>query len=166
MCKESPDGEIFTLSVIVPIRRQANNGVPTRATWNVTTNVDKSRILIAEHHPVMRDGLQAVIEQDADMTVVGEVATGEMAIEAFGALAPDVVLMDAQLKDQDVLATIMAIRKASPTAALVVMSTYPGEPLVRRALSLGATSCFLKTATGEEIIEEIRRARALAAMGR
>lgn len=158
-------GLFFTLSVVVPVPRRANNVTPTRATWNVSTNVEKSRILIAEHHPVMREGLRAVIEQGADMTVVGEVATGDMAIEAFGTLAPDVVLMDAQLKDQDVLATVMAIRKVSSTAALVVMSTYPGEPRVSQALSLGATSCFLKTATGEEIIEEIRRARALASTG-
>jgi DNA-binding NarL/FixJ family response regulator len=106
----------------------------------------------------MRDGLRAVIEQDEHFEVVVEASTGRGALAAFESFRPDVALIDLQIEDTDILNTIIALRRVSKLGALVLMSIYPGERRVKCAISLGATSYLLKTATGDEILEEIRSA--------
>jgi DNA-binding NarL/FixJ family response regulator len=125
---------------------------------------NKRRIVIADGHPVMREGLRAIVELDGDMDVIAEVASGRAAVATFVALRPDVILIDLQIQDAGVLQTIADIRRVSRAGAVVLMSTYPGDATIRQALALGATSCFLKTATGEEILAELRLATALATL--
>jgi DNA-binding NarL/FixJ family response regulator len=131
-----------------------------RTTWNVAISVAKKRVLIAEQHPVMREGLRAVLDQDEGLEVVAGVATGKAAIKAFSDLQPDVVVMDISIQDTDVLQTIREVRQFSPSAIVVLMSTYPDDPKIRQALELGACSWFVKTATGDEIVREIFRVSA------
>jgi DNA-binding NarL/FixJ family response regulator len=115
-------------------------------------------ILVVDDHPVMRDGLRAVIEQEADMEVVGEAADGGEAIELFQRLLPDVMLIDLQMPGIDGLEAITVIRNEFPDATIIVLTTFPGDARVVRAFTLGATSYLLKTARRDEIIKAIRGA--------
>jgi DNA-binding NarL/FixJ family response regulator len=115
-------------------------------------------ILIVDDHPVMRDGLRAVIEQEADMEITGEAANGKDAIEQFRKLLPDVMLIDLQMPVMDGLQAITAIRGEFPDATIIVLTTFPGDARVVRAFTLGATSYLLKTARRDEIVKAIRGA--------
>jgi DNA-binding NarL/FixJ family response regulator len=114
------------------------------------------RVLIADDHPVMRDGLRAAINQEDDLRVVGEAADGAEAIERYRELLPDVTLLDLQMPHVDGLQAITAIRQEFPQACIVVLTTYPGDARVTRAMTLGATSYLLKTADRDEILKAIR----------
>jgi DNA-binding NarL/FixJ family response regulator len=124
----------------------------------VAATVAKVRILIADDHPVMRQGLRAMLEQESDMEVIGEANDGAQAIEQFHLLRPDVTLIDLQMPNVDGLQAITAIRDFAPAALFVVLTTYPGDARVNRAISLGATSYILKTASSEEIAGALRGA--------
>jgi DNA-binding NarL/FixJ family response regulator len=119
---------------------------------------DTFGILVVDDHPVMRDGLRAVIEQEPDMEVVGEAADGREAIGQFQKLLPDVMLIDLQMPDVDGLQAITTIRGEFPDATIIVLTTFPGDARVVRAFTLGATSYLLKTARRDEIIKAIRGA--------
>jgi DNA-binding NarL/FixJ family response regulator len=124
----------------------------------VTRTAAKIRILIADDHPVMRQGLRAMLEQEGDMEVIGEAGDGAQAIAQFQLLRPDITLIDLQMPKVDGLQAISAIRAFAPSALIVVLTTYPGDARVNRALSLGATSYILKTASSEEIAGTLRGA--------
>lgn len=121
---------------------------------------DVIRVLIADDHPVMRDGLRAAIAQEEDMEVVGEAGDGAEAIERHRALQPDVTLIDLQMPNVDGLEAIQAIRAESPSALMVVLTTFPGDARVTRAMKLGAISYLLKSACREEILRAVRAAAA------
>jgi DNA-binding NarL/FixJ family response regulator len=116
------------------------------------------RILIVDDHPVMRGGLRAVVDQEDDLQVVGEAGDGAEAIEQFRRLLPDVTLLDLQMPRVDGLQAITTIRHEYPDACIVVLTTYPGDARVTRAMTLGATSYLLKTSCREEILRAIRSA--------
>lgn len=116
------------------------------------------RVLIVDDHPVMRDGLRAAIDQETDMRTVGEAADGDEAVARFRELMPHVTLMDLQMPRVDGLQAITAIRAAWPSATIVVLTTYPGDARVTRAITLGATSYLLKSAPRDHILHAIRAA--------
>lgn len=116
------------------------------------------RVLIVDDHPVMRDGLRAAIDQETDMAVVGEAGDGQEAISLFRGLQPHVTLMDLQMPGVDGLQAITTIRAEFPSATIIVLTTYPGDARVTRAITLGATSYLLKSACREEILDAIRGA--------
>jgi DNA-binding NarL/FixJ family response regulator len=115
-------------------------------------------VLIADDHPVMRGGLRAAIDQEPDMEVVAEGADGAEAISLFRELLPDVTLLDLQMPNVDGLEAIATIRREFPAAVIVVLTTYPGDARVSRAITLGATSYLLKTACRDEILAAVRGA--------
>ena len=117
------------------------------------------RILVADDHPVMREGLRCIIEQEGDLSVVAEAGDGAAALEQFRLHRPDVALVDLQMPNVDGLGAISAIRAENPAAAIVVLTTYPGDARVSQALALGALSYVLKTATSAEITGAIRDAK-------
>jgi DNA-binding NarL/FixJ family response regulator len=121
---------------------------------------DRLRVLIADDHPLMREGLRAAIDREPDMLVVGEAADGAQTIAMFTELRPDAVLMDLQMPNVDGLQAIAAIRALVPNAFVVVLTTYPGDARVARAISLGARSYILKIASRAEIVAALRLARA------
>lgn len=116
------------------------------------------RVLVVDDHPMMRDGLRSTIEIEKDMRVIGEAVDGAQAVELFEALHPDVTLLDLQMPHVDGLQALTAIRKIRPDATVVVFTIYPGDARVTQALTLGATSYLLKSASREEIIDAIRSA--------
>ncbi len=115
-------------------------------------------ILVIDDHPIMRDGLRAVIGQESDMHIVGEAANGREAIAQFRKLRPDLTLIDLQMSEDGGLRTISAIRREFRGANIIVLTTYPGDARVVNAFALGAASYLLKTARSDEIIDAIRRA--------
>ena len=120
---------------------------------------EPTRVLIADDHPVMRDGLRDMVEQQPDMEVVGEATNGIEAIAEYRRIKPDVILMDLQMPELDGLEAISVICRPPASAAIIVLTTYPGDVHASRAISAGATSYLLKTATRKEIIAAIRGAR-------
>jgi len=116
------------------------------------------RVLVSDDHPLMRDGLKAAIDRELDMKVVGEASDGAEAIEKFRSLLPDVALIDLQMPNVDGLQAIEAIRAEHSQAKIIVLTTYPGDARVIKAMTLGATSYLLKSAGGREILKAIRGA--------
>lgn len=121
------------------------------------------RILIVDDHPLMREGLCAVLSQHSDLEVVGEASDGSQAIEKHLALDPDITLLDLQMPGVGGLAAMAAIRMRSPQARLIVLTTYKGDAQVCQALKAGAAGYLLKSSVRGELIAAIR---AVASGGR
>jgi DNA-binding NarL/FixJ family response regulator len=124
----------------------------------VASQPKKIRVLITDDHPAMRHGLAGAIAEEIDMEIAGEAADGAEAIEKFRTLRPDVALLDLQMPQVDGLEAIAAIRAEFPKAVIIVLTTYPGDARVMRALTLGATSYLLKSADLSDIIAAVRAA--------
>lgn len=118
----------------------------------------KTKVLVVDDHPAMRDGLRQIIEAEEDMMVIGEAGEGMTAIDLFLQLKPDVVLMDIQMPGVGGLEAISAIHGHVKDAAIVVLTTYPGDARATRAMTLGATSYLLKSASSDAILAAIRSA--------
>jgi DNA-binding NarL/FixJ family response regulator len=116
------------------------------------------RVLIAEDHPAMREGLQRVVERDGDMIVIASAADGLQAVQLHLQLQPDVTLMDLQMPKLDGLGAVAAIREISPTSRFVVLTSYAGHARVRRALDYGASSFLLKTTHSTVLLSALREA--------
>ncbi len=122
----------------------------------MTSRADGIRVLIADDHPVMRDGIAAAIESGEDMIVIGQAVDGAEAIVRYRELRPDIALIDLQMPGVDGLQAIAAIGGEFPEARIIVLTSYPGDARVKRALTFGASAYLLKTATREEILAAIR----------
>ena len=118
------------------------------------------RLLIADDHCVMREGLAALIELQPDMTVVGEARNGREAIELFRAQQPDVMLMDLRMPEMDGVEATTAISEEFPAAHILVLTTYDGDEDIYRGLHAGAKGYLLKDAGREELLEAIRAVNA------
>jgi two-component system NarL family response regulator len=114
------------------------------------------RILIVDDHFVARFGLRGLLETQADMTVVAEAASGEQAIAEFATHAPGLVLMDSRMPGLDGPGATMAIRKACPTARILILSSFDTEADVQRALDAGANGYLMKEAEPAELLAAIR----------
>lgn len=114
------------------------------------------RILIADDHPVVREGLAALINRCSDMTVIAEAHNGREAVELFGHHQPDVALIDLRMPELDGVGAIRAIRHQWPTARVIVLTTYDGEEDLYRALRAGAQGYLLKDGTRQELLAGIR----------
>ena len=114
------------------------------------------KILTVDDHPLLREGIASIIQGEKDMVVVGEAANGREAIEMFRSKRPDVTLMDLQMPDLNGISAIAAIRQEHPQARIIVLTTYEGDVLARRALKAGATGYILKDMIRTELLEAIR----------
>jgi DNA-binding NarL/FixJ family response regulator len=118
------------------------------------------RVLCADDHPLVRDGIAFALLHEADMELVGEAEDGEAAVEAFQRLHPDIVLMDLQMPRMNGLDALIEIRKRSPHAKVVVLTANAGDVQAKRALRSGAASYFLKDMLRANLIETIRSVHA------
>ena len=114
------------------------------------------KILTVDDHPLLREGIAAVIHGEKDMVIVGEASNGREAIEMFRSKRPDVTLMDLQMPGLNGIDAIVTIRKEHPQARMIVLTTYEGDVLARRALKAGATGYILKDMIRTELLEAIR----------
>jgi DNA-binding NarL/FixJ family response regulator len=116
------------------------------------------RLLVADDHPVVRDGLRAMLATQPDLQLVGEAATGTEAVASARALRPDVVLMDLQLPQLDGPAAIATLRQQAPEVRVLVLTTYGSDADITRAIDAGATGYLLKDAPREQLFAAIRAA--------
>ena len=114
------------------------------------------RILSVDDHPILRQGVAALVGGQTDMSVVAEAANGREAIQQFRAHHPDVTLMDLQMPEMNGLDAMIAIRGEFPDARIVVLTTYAGDMQVLRALKAGARGYLLKNSLHKELLETIR----------
>lgn len=114
------------------------------------------RVVVAEDHGVVRDGLVALIDREADMTVVGQAATGRDAVAMVRAQRPDVTLMDLQMPNGDGVEAIRTLRAEFPAIRILVLTTYDGDEDIYRGLQAGAQGYLLKDVPYEELIAAIR----------
>lgn len=114
------------------------------------------RILTADDHAVLRDGIAAIVAPEPDMVIVGEATDGAQAIEQFRNLRPDVTLMDLQMPVITGIEAIASIRSEAPDARIVVLTTYEGDAQAVRALKAGASGYLLKSSLRKELLDTIR----------
>lgn len=114
------------------------------------------RVLIVDDHPLLREGLAAVIQGESDMAIAAEASDGKEAIECFREHRPDVTLMDLQMPQMDGVASTLAIRGEWPDARIVMLTTYRGDALALRALKAGASGYLLKSMVRTNLLEAIR----------
>lgn len=114
------------------------------------------RILVVDDHPVVREGLVAIIEAQDDMTVVGEAGDGSQAIAIYKAAKPDVVLMDLAMPGTDGVQAIEGMREFDPDARVVVLTAYDTDERILRAVEAGARGYLLKGAPRDDIFRAVR----------
>jgi DNA-binding NarL/FixJ family response regulator len=114
------------------------------------------RIVAADDHPVFRAGLVALVDNERDMSLVGEASNGREAVAEYRALRPDVMLLDLQMPEMSGIEAITAIRAEFCAARIVVLTTYAGDVLARRALTAGAQGYLLKDMIRKDLLDTIR----------
>src|ERR1700687_3558547 len=114
------------------------------------------RILSVDDHPLLREGVAALLASQPDMTLVAEASNGREAIEQFRKHRPDVTLMDLQMPEMNGVDAMIAICGEFPAARIVVLTTYTGDVQVMRALKAGARAYLLKGLLRKELLETIR----------
>src|SRR5678815_3404276 len=110
------------------------------------------RVLMVDDHPLFRQGITALIEDETDVVLVAEATNGRQAVELFRQHRPDVTLMDLQMPDMTGLEAITAIRAEFPEARIIVLTTYAGDVQAVRALQAGASGYVLKTTLSAELL--------------
>ena len=121
---------------------------------------EKIRVLCVDDHPVVRDGIAAIINLQPDMILAGAAATGGEALERFFELRPDVALVDLRLPDMSGFDLIKKIKDKFPNARIVVLSSHEGDVDIQRALEAGAQGYVAKGIVREELLETIRSVHA------
>jgi DNA-binding NarL/FixJ family response regulator len=118
------------------------------------------RILLADDHPSLRDGLSSILNGQPDLKVVGEAGTGRQTVEQFKLTKPDVLIVDLRMPDGDGIQAIKELVAIDPAVKTLVLTTYDNEEDIFSALEAGARGYILKDTTREEIIEAVRQIHA------
>lgn len=118
------------------------------------------RILTVDDHPMLREGIAAVLAAEDDMVLVAEASNGREAVEQFRANLPDVTLMDVQMPELNGIDAILKIREEFPDARIIVLTTYSGDAQAARAIKAGASGYLLKSMVRKELIDTIRTVHA------
>ena len=115
------------------------------------------RILIADDHSVVREGLVSLVKRKSDMTVVAEASNGREAVDLWKEHHPDVALLDLRMPELDGVGAIKEIREVDPNAHILVLTTFDGDEDIYRAIKAGAKGYLLKDTAREALMDSIRR---------
>ena len=118
------------------------------------------RIFSVDDHPLLREGISALVNNQPDMTVAGEASTGAEAVRLFKQLQPDVTLLDLRLPDMSGIDILIAIRTEFPDARVIMLTTFEGDVEIHRALQAGARGYLLKNMPPSELLDVIRQVHA------
>jgi DNA-binding NarL/FixJ family response regulator len=118
------------------------------------------KVLCADDHPLMRDGISFALHAQSDMELIAEASTGREAIAAYKEHRPDVTLMDLRMPDMNGIDATAAILQEFPNARVVILTTYPGDVSAARALKSGAKGYLLKGTIRNELVNAVRRIHA------
>ena len=119
----------------------------------------KTRILIADDHAMLREGMRNLLSQEKDFEVVGEAANGEEAVNLAKELKPDIVIMDIVMPKLNGLEATKQVRQLSPGTALLILTAYSDIRYIIELLEAGASGYLLKSAPGKDVVKAIRAVR-------
>lgn len=118
------------------------------------------RVFSVDDHPLLREGIGALVNNQPDMEMIGEASTGGEAIQLFKQHRPDVTLLDLRLPDMSGIDTLIAIRTEFPDARIIMLTTFEGDVEIQRALRAGARGYLLKNMPPSELVDVIRQVHA------
>src|SRR6201981_4155147 len=118
------------------------------------------RILSVDDHPLLREGLAAIINNQQDMLLVAQACNAQEAIQQYRTHRPDVTLMDLRLPDKSCIDALIAVRAEFPEARVIMLTTFEGDVEIQRALEAGARGYMLKSMPPKELVEGIRQVHA------
>jgi len=121
------------------------------------TDTSRIRVLCVDDHPLLREGIAAIIGSQSDMVLEAEASNGGEAIQKFREHKPDVTLMDLRLPDMSGIDALIAIRTEFPEARIIMLTTFQGDIEIQRALAAGARGYLLKNMPPKELVEVIRQ---------
>lgn len=121
-----------------------------------TEHLTKLRVLLADDHMIVREGLKSLINSQLDMEVVGEAENGKQALQCAAALSPDVVVMDISMPEMNGVEATEQLRKNSPATRIVALTVYEDLGYLRQLLDAGACGYVLKRAVVEELVQAVR----------
>jgi DNA-binding NarL/FixJ family response regulator len=124
--------------------------------WESETMPDPIRILLADDHPVVRDGLTAILSTQPDFEIAGQAANGAEAVHQAARLNPDVILLDLEMPDLDGVEALRQIRAARPDARVIVFTAFDTDERIVAAVQAGAQGYLLKGAPRDELFKAIR----------
>jgi DNA-binding NarL/FixJ family response regulator len=120
-------------------------------------NTAHIRVLNIDDHPLLREGIGAIINSQPDMSLVASASNGKEGMEIFRALRPDVTLLDLQLPDLSGIEIIIGIRAEFPDARIIILTTFQRDVEIQRALKAGARGYLLKTMPPQQMLDTIRQ---------